>query len=554
MNRQLLQKQVEILKNNIQEDLQEGNLEPQEFKLSELNTVITTLKDITEKQKKQSKLEKEYRKACKLTDSLKYHSIKNKPNANEILFNLKMTREKAQSEYLTSKALKEHYHNYDSKNYPGFLFLHKPIIDAYGICPFIYIKLSSDTNANDSDITSNIHYKRHTWLLEQSDKGQLYFDWFNRIVNKQTYLMLLEKQKTTEDYIQELFVKYLTSAHLELLKQSVLLIKEYINTTIKNKKIKDTFKTVITNLTSIVNESGINVDEYLSLKYNIPIPINRDNDIQIDKMIEHFNQIIYKDTILEYTNILQQSKDEYKYINKITDNLTNKLNDYILEHEKKAETANENKDNCANDAIPSTDVYVQEGKYFKKWSALTHEEKLCRFKSFSTYYVKVILNNMDVDDTQLYDCIVESYNQKKLKYKDFKWNIQLGIIEKMKNIVYENKVFKIADTSSEVHNPSSASTTIDSNSSTLSTKKSLKSIITKETEKTINEEIICSLIKLTNKQKNLTDEIITKHCDATIETIKLKLRIKKITNNDKKILLNKYDDMYNTIINQKYTE
>ena len=549
MNRQLLQKQVEILKNNIQEDLQEGNVEQQEFKLSELNTVITTLKDITEKQKKQSKLEKEYRKACKLTDSLKYHSIKNKPNANEILHNLKLTREKAQSEYLTSKALKEHYHNYDSKNYPGFLFLHKPIVDAYGICPYIYIKLSEKEPNSDSDITHNIHFKRHTWLLEQTDKGQLYFDWFNRIVNKHTYLMMLEKQKKTEEYIQELFDKYLSSSHLELLRQSILLIKEYINTTIKNKKIKDTFKTVITNLTSIVNESGINVDEYVSLKYNIPIPINRDNDIQIDKMIEHFNEIIYKDTIIEYTNILQQSKDEYKYITKITDNLTDKLNEYILEHEKES---NDKDDNIY------VSQYTQEGKYFKKWSTLTHDEKLCRFKSFSVYYVKVIINNHELDEstlvTQLYECITEAYDAKKLKYKDFKWNIQLGIIEKMNDIVYENNLFKFLDISSEVNNLTSTSTTNDSSSSTLSTKRSLKSVITKESEKMINEEIICSLIKLVSKQKNLTDDMITKHRDTTIDKIKTKLRIKKITNNDKKILTNKYDDMYNTIINQQYTE
>jgi hypothetical protein len=174
------------------------------------------------------------------------------------------------------------------------------------------------------------------------------------------------------------------------------------------------------------------------------------------------------------------------------------------------------------------------------------------------YYVKVIINNHELDEsalvTQLYECITEAYDAKKLKYKDFKWNIQLGIIEKMNDIVYENNLFKFLDISSEVNNLTSTSTTNDSSSSTLSTKRSLKSVITKESEKMINEEIICSLIKLVSKQKNLTDDMITKHRDTTIDKIKTKLRIKKITNNDKKILTNKYDDMYNTIINQQYTE
>jgi len=597
MNRQLLHKQIEILKNNIQEDLQENQNDSFEFKLNELNQAMTSLKDITEKQKQQSKLEREYRKACRLTDSLKYHSIKNKPNANEILLNLKMTREKAQTEYMTNKILKENYNSFDSKKYPGFLFLHKPILNEYGLCPYIEIESSSEEkkdideliehqdndNLSNDDSDTNIHYQRHKWLLEQSDQGKLYFEWYDRIINEKNHTQLIEEQKELEIYIYSLFEKYLSKSQFELLNNTVKLLQEYMTTTIKNKKVKDQFKTIIFNVSKIVNESGIHVESFLNLKYTY-IPINEDPDIKIDKIIEHFNKIIYKDTIHKYTSLSEDIKQESKYISKIKENLEDQLNHYLLKKQQERDIEKQHSEEV-------TQTFKQEGKYFKKWSDLTENERKCRFESYSQFYIykhKLHLQRSDQEVqnliTSLSNIIFTDYSNKKLKYKDFKWNVKLGIIEKINGIQYtpntnSNLTFNSSLTndnlSNNINNNSSNnindnlddiiefkiqyrdvsnnSQSTQSDQSSLS-RKSIKSLLTKDSEKIINEHFVCCIVKFLDNSSNVTDELIEQHKETTIEFIKNKLKVKRITNSDKQLLINKYNNMYHIISNQKYTE
>jgi hypothetical protein len=82
----------------------------------------------------------------------------------------------------------------------------------------------------------------------------------------------------------------------------------------------------------------------------------------------------------------------------------------------------------------SQNKVIQQGKYFKRWTALSEEEKLERFESFSKYYIhknmvqEKLLDEQDAPDkaAKLLDVIKKALLEKTLIYRDFKWSINFS--------------------------------------------------------------------------------------------------------------------------------
>ena len=84
----------------------------------------------------------------------------------------------------------------------------------------------------------------------------------------------------------------------------------------------------------------------------------------------------------------------------------------------------------------------------------------------------------------------------------------------------------------------------------ISNKKKISSrtIITKESEKIINEEMLYFILK---RVQNGAVESTKEDKEKFAERIKIKLKIKKITVNDKIKIFEKYDEIFDVVVNNK---
>jgi hypothetical protein len=116
-------------------------------------------------------------------------------------------------------------------------------------------------------------------------------------------------------------------------------------------------------------------------------------------------------------------------------------------------------------------------------------------------------------------------------YKHYIWNIGNGVITQIKNLKYDDQrgfYLELPETKTE-------------NEIVNLKRISNKTLFTKENEKIINEEILSFILKNKGDVKDDTK-------DALINTIKEKLKIKKIFNDDKKKIFKTYDDILKVVL------
>jgi hypothetical protein len=211
----------------------------------------------------------------------------------------------------------------------------------------------------------------------------------------------------------------------------------------------------------------------------------------------------------------------------------------------------------------------QEGKYHKKWSQLTDVERFERFKSFSVYYVdKNLIDSKlldksfrDIKINELEKLLIESFQIKELVYKNITWNVKRGIIEIIKILKYnDDNTFSLLKKQKQEECNKTTNTTdvnVDTNSTdvnvsgdSISNKKKVSSrtIITKDSEKIINEELLYFILK---RVQNGTIEPTKEDKETFAERLKTKLKIKKITANDKVKIFEKYNEILDVVINNK---
>ena len=530
-NTDILNQRITFLKNNIQEIIDKCSsssdvefintltLKKQEY-MSELENAMKELKLSKDKTRR----ENEYKKVMRANDSMEYNRIKKKANSTELLNDLKKKREKAQSDFEKMTEIEEEYtkkENDACPELPGFLFFHKDILDAYGSCPHILL-------------TENIKYERLNWLDNQDDNGQLFRYLYDKYIMRVEHNVLINQKQDLEVYFEKLHKDYLELSQYNLLQTSDEYLKEYINSSVKTKKIKDKFKIIVNNISNIVIETGLHINEYISSLYGVYIPVNIRKDqenVELSNTGE-FMTTIYNDKVTEYKNIIESIDNSHRFLNNSTNNLKQELYQYIY-----------------NQLYVKKVYKSQKGKFFKKWSELTDEEKLDRYHAYIDDFINKFLVEpqlVEGDDIEILMNTVKKLitdNFKRIKYKDIKWNIKRGIVEQIFPLQFkeEDKSFYLIKEKEPEKNDSSSKP---------KTKKvsSIKSLINKNTEKIINEELVVYMIQL-KKNKKLKVDNIKNLKDEFLEKLKLKLHVKRVTVNDKIEVFKKFDDIYNVIIN-----
>lgn len=533
-----IQDLIDYKKNNL------NNLSKDELKLIDENkkkyienisNYTNQLKDIIKKEKQKITLLNNIKKAQNANDSISYYLAKKSNNVEELdkLKKNKEIRENVRQEYLYYLNLEENFYKLDSLNLPGILFLHQNIITEYGLCPFIIgdINLNNINEYNITQESSNLEENRRKWLEKTNDNGKLYYELYENIYQKKEMTKLIENLKNLEDRMERTIKDFLSNSQYDIYNECVIMIDEYNNCTIKTKKIKEKYKLIIHNLSILYSETGLYINKYLEIKHSLNLPINsidgnkkesKDNDFYIIKNFE--------ENISEYQIQIDKINQKNKYITNIKKNLKQDFHEFLMnKNTLNIQTNKQNDKQCS-----------QEGKYFKNWSNLTIDEKKERLLSFSQFYVnKFIETNLEKDNLiqQLSEILNEKLDSKKLTCKDLTWKSNKGIIEKIKNLNFdkENNTFYLDKKQQN-----------DTSDLKLNKSLSKKTIFQKINEKVINEEMLKFILKY---NQNQYQKCIENYIDEFIERIKMKLKFKKISKDDKNQIIKQLLDMNNIIKN-----
>jgi hypothetical protein len=524
-------------------------------KLKQLTTELNKLK-IEEKNK--NKLPSGFNNAIRIADSLDFALAKKQKSEDAIIKakQAKETRLETRDKYLQFLMHEEEYNKYDSEKIPGLLFFHETIIEKYGLCPFIDTNITdkSNTDENITIIKNQLEKSRKEWLDAQNDNGLLYYQLYNKLYEMTEVNNYYIENKKLEHNIDILISSSLSDSQNEIYQWCIEFIEEYTHSGIKTKVLKDKFKTLIHKLSILYAETGLSIHDFLQKKYKQNIIIN-DLDIQSEQKINDKLKTIITieefDKLLDsYTDNIQNLENQQKYIRNILKNLKNNFYLYVT-NKVNVDANNTNKDNKQQN-------FIQNGKYFKKWSQLTKDEQKERFYSYSEYYINKNIKNID-NSNELYiqtkienltNLLDDIYKEKKLTSKDFKWNTKKGIIENIKYI-------EIDSNDNIIYNKNISDDTNNENDKKIKNKKpSNKTLFTKENDKIINELLLVYVIKLLNDKKtsdisDINNVISKEDIDNCCENIKTKLRLKKISNIDKTHIKKKCEEIYSIISNNK---
>ena len=171
----------------------------------------------------------------------------------------------------------------------------------------------------------------------------------------------------------------------------------------------------------------------------------------------------------------------------------------------------------------------------------------------------------------LYNLLKDAFESKQLFYKNISWNIKKGVIDYVKILQYEDKVFKlnvpdrtadkvtkdqttdkVNDQTDKVKNKINDQTDKVNDQTTdkavkINTKKvSTKQIITKDTEKIINEDLLHFILKRIQSGVN---EISEQDIETVLERIKIRLRVKKLSTKDTSYISDKYREIFEVVNN-----
>lgn len=433
-------------------------------------------------------------------------------SAKLVLQELENQREAARVKYEQVSVFQQEYEARDSEELPGFLFC----ADAIQEAEYYKDNLAALVTIKDDDDQSAITDRRKRLLQSAPDKGKAYYD-LNARLMKQTRLHALNHEKNT--LVQSLDNALATSlppSLLGLIEQSKECLHAYKSASIKSKKVKEKFNVVVNNLTLVYYNTNVPVHRYYSIVYDVNVIVNTlDDKTSSVQKCSGLDLALLKAVRLQFINNLDALektvsiiKQESKFIINTISNVKQTAYEKIRSVQKEL-------------SIPHS---CQTGKHFKKWSALTPEQKLERLDSFAKWYVSrkfvhtqlIEISDFEKYATSLSDALAKSISSGKLQYKDIKWNVSSGVISSIHGVLFDEDTTSFSLQLS----PSKKS----------KRRPSTKTIVTKSNDKYINDVALQCVLK--NEKK-----------DQFITLVKEKLKVHKLTAADKEALAQRFAEI-----------
>lgn len=505
--------------------------EDKEKKIKILRDINNKLLKMYKKEKEDMRLKNEIKRIGKTIDTMEFQGAKSNKERQATAKEAKKNRDILKQEYLEYMKKEELYLQNDPSDMPGYIFLEQDILDRYGLCPYIEINFENK---------EEMIRRRKEWLELQEDKGDRYYNLVNNLINKQELDKLIMEKDKVEEVLKDDILQNMSETQMVLYEKSIEYINEFTESVIKTKKLKEKMKVVINNLSILNAELKIPIHNYFSIKYNIPVMVNEietDENKEGSKHIEFYRLEVFLENLEKYKNMIELISQKMRYNTNIIKNLKNELYLYLT---KQKNFVNMNKK-----------IIVQSGKYFKRWILLTEDEKMERFNSFCNYYVEkymiqegILSENLKQETVdKLENMIKDAFTCKKMVYRDYVWNANKGILERIKILKYDREKREFFLKFTKVNNQ-------ENNKQKDKKKSSKRTIFIKHNEKVINEEILYFIVKKLQKQESEgTKEKEEK--EKCLEAVKSKLCIKKVSSEDKELVYKKYDEMYEVINNNK---
>lgn len=543
-------------------------------KMSQLKILTEKLKEINKKERSELRMNNERNKLSKTIDNLEYGAAKKKNNyiAMDKAKREKELRNEAREQYIKFQNMEKIYLEYDCKELPGNLFLHRDILKSYGLCPFIDIQFDEENEQIDKNITTITYNKRLRWLQSQSDSGKLYFNLYDDLIKKTKCKEMTDNKIVLEKLIYDFIKENITESQMNIYDDCIKFIEEYVNCSIKTKRIKERYKLFINDLSVLYSETLIEFHRYFSIKYNMHIVVNilKSNVKQKDNF---FIKEQSDDLINQYKIKLKEMEKDELFIKNTLRNVNTDLYSFLTDKQTFV-------NKLSNLNVIKTNSVVQVGKYFKRWSVLTKQEQIERFESFSHIYVdKYLVNTLIIEKEDrdkmvelLFDLLKTNLENKRMVYRDYVWNTTRGFIESVKILKYNKDTGFVLEFTKQTPSkdgqlrkqqelllekvgpkPSKEqqdkTENLDQVSKNVPIKKvSSRTIITKDSEKIINEELLYFI--LTRLQSGVS-KIDQEDKDTFCEKIKIKLKVKKLMLNDKAKIYKKYDEIFEVVKNNK---
>ena len=531
-DKDIIEKEITQLKSEIDDNLN-AEIPSKKLKAKQL----TRLEELNKKLKQINNIEKEKTRRINdifrvgsQNDSLAFAIAKKKKDADgmNVAKEAKKLRQVAMEVYNKYIESEKVYYQIDPEEFPAYLFFHKEILSKYGLCESIDIDINIDVSEYLNK-KNEIKTKRQEWLENTCDQGEIYKELYNEFVEQKPLNDIVVERDNTKQSLLNFIKEHILEEEYNRFQNAYEFLIEYKSVNIKTKKLKEKYKHCINELSLLVAETGFKLHEFICIDLDIYINVN---EITETKKKDPFLMIYLLDEYAKYLQslreLIEKTNNTRKYNSNIVKNLKNDLYTYFTDKGKFLETCNE--------MSYKFNVKKQTGKYFKRWIMLSEEEKLERFESFANHYINTTSTfaKMDGNDKRIIvvqDLLKEAHTSKKMIYRDFKWVSNLGIIEKVKILLYnkDTDTFRLKYSKKESNN-------------TQTKKISIRTLISKENEKIINEDLLYFILNNKNSNSEESKELF-------IENLKSKFKVKKIVKNDKAIIFEKYDNIYQ-IINQ----
>lgn len=486
---------------------------------------------------KKEKRDKEFKRVEYFNKAIEYKQLKHKKLSNtEINENLNKNINKRNKDHLRFVNFENEYFSFDSIEYPGYLFLNDEIRKFYGlISDQILYKMINDPKNTEC---------RKEFILKSLDNGKTFINFKNRLMDKVILKELINERDLILSEFEELFKLILTSEHYGVFKTCETLLLDYHNAKVKTAKIKQKLYLLKKNLELLESGAGISVSKYFSIFWDLPVLADlkkskrcKIENIEFDSKIERLyylkTEIICEETFIKKTG-LELKQNLVKFL----------LNDVNLDLN-----------------------YIQEGKYFKRWSLLSDIEKKERIESYCNYFIlnkkynlqnfmdelknkNCLITNIDPDSILIQDLnsvLQKLLIEKKIKYREIGWEEKKGAINFIRNI---NITPTIDETKNIIHlnfDFKESVSTFVNNVTSVKKSKSKSLLLNKKKMEIINEFLLNYII---NRMEYNQEEIA--HEDYLIK-LKNKLGINRIINADKENIIKSFKEMY-IIIKDEYTK
>uniref|UniRef100_A0A6C0DZ99 Uncharacterized protein n=1 Tax=viral metagenome TaxID=1070528 RepID=A0A6C0DZ99_9ZZZZ len=488
--------------------------------LSRLNCILDKIKEIKTEEKKQKKKEEEIRNVCRQNDTLDFRGAKQKgTDAIDAAKRNMLLRENAKKQFLSILETEKQFDMLDTPSLPGRLFLHKNVTDAYGYCPYILW--------SDDDTSTTLLEKRNGWLLQQHDKGEVYFNLYKDIVEDEQMTELIKEKDMCEDNFMQFICDSLNDVHKESFRKSLDFLNTYVQQNVKTKKVKDLYKAFVNDLSIIQNSCKLPLCDFLMIKYKCHVYVNENSPCHSDGYSNaeiYAKTVMFDDLLKQYRDVHERIDCKHKYRNNTYKNIKNELYNYLSKQ-------------CNNDEVK--EKVVRDGKFFVKWSQLSKDDRQDRFFEFAKYFLTINDNDqndetLDVRAIKIAEMLLEAYNRKELSLKTIKWSVKNGIIKDVVGLKYDAQNKNILMPVNEPHKQSQR-------------RSSKSNKFTKFAEQVLNEEILQYIVRLHENGELNSDEreIIKQKC---FEILKNKLKLKKFGDSQKTIINDKFDEMFDLII------